>query len=167
MHFSQISRYGWRFLGSIPEPSNLAVWNIALRLFVETISDEIHCSEKRRAVNLKKLSRFNIIELLLHSENHRRLIIPNLIHKCENYNSNDRTWQIILENFAKSSLLNCTVYYNFTPKTNHGLIDGIIYLSTTKTAQFETELFYADSGMLELIGLENINKFITVLIASR
>ena len=116
---------------------------------------------------MKKLTRFDIIELLLYSENHRRLIIPNLIKHCENYDPDNIWWKQILSNFRKSPLVYCHIYYNFQQKTTHGMLDGIIYLTTVKTVAFETEIFYAELGTFELIFKENIDKFISASISNR
>ena len=146
MHFSQLSNIKWRFRGFLLGDSEVEVWNWIIRLFVETISDEIYDAKSRPKLNIKKLSRFDVVELLLHSESHRRLIIPNIIYHCENFNADSKVWINFINNFRKCPSFHCAVYFTRQVKTNGFLLDGIVYLSTIKSIEFDTAVFYADTG---------------------
>ena len=146
MHFNQLSTIKWHLRGFVSGKTDVEVWNWVIRLFVETISDEIYDVKSRPNLNIQKLLRFDVVELLLHSESHRRLLIPNIIYHCENFNADSRNWITFINNFRKCPSFYCAVYFTRQEKTNGFVLDGIVYLSTVKTIEFETAVFYADTG---------------------
>ena len=154
MHFNQISTYGWHVKGAVRDLSDESLWNIILRLFLYTISDEQYATKRLPNVDLKKLSKYNLVRSLLQSTNHRRLLIPKLIQLCENHDSRNGPWIKLLTNFRNSNLPHVRFYYNYQRKTKIIHLDGVIYLSVRMSTEFETEIFFAEKGKLELIDLE-------------
>ena len=153
MHFNQISNYGWHVKGAVRDLSEETLWNIILRLFLYTISDEQYATLHTSNLNLKKLLRYNLVNSLLQSPNHRRLLIPKLIYHSENHDSKNKSWVKLLQNFRNSNYPHVRFYYNYQRKTKLILLDGMIYLSVRKTALFEAELFFAEERK------ERINRF--------
>ena len=149
MFLSQSNDQKWNVKAMIKGDLRLNLTSIALRIFIELVSDEIYISS-RNNVNLKTICKYDLGQILLTSKHHRRSIIPTLLHHIELRDFNNKPWSRLLNNFSNSRFLHCKVFYNIERKTKMTLLDGTFIISTDKDLQYETAVFVADQGIIYL-----------------
>ena len=149
MFLSQTHDQKWNVKAMIKGDLRLNLTSIALRIFIELVSDEIYTSS-RNNINLKTICKYDLGQILLTSKHHRRSIIPTLLHHIELRDFNNKPWSRLLNNFSNSRFLHCKVFYNIERKTKMTLLDGTFIISTDKDLQYETAVFVADQGIIYL-----------------
>ena len=145
MFLYQKDDVAWNVRAMIKGDLQLNLISIALRIFIEIVSDEIYISSKNN-IKLNAICKYDLGQLLLTSKHHRRSIIPTLLHHIEQRDFNNKPWSRLLTNFSNSRFLHCKIFYEIEKKTKMTLFDGTFIISTDRDPQYETAVFIADQG---------------------